>query len=78
MGHYQAYQHIHMGVPDGEERERERGRKTTYEDIVVKKFPKFKKYIKIYIQEHQQIPSRINSEIYTKIYYTQTVKSQRQ
>lgn len=47
VGYYQAYQHIRMGDPEGEDREKE-GEKL-YEDKIVKNIPNSTKYIKINI-----------------------------
>lgn len=55
-------------IPEGEEREKDRGRKT-YEEIISENFPNLGKETDIQAQEAQRVPNKMNSkEIHTKTY----------
>ena len=51
-------QHSHIGVPEGEEREK--GPKKIFEEIIVENFPNMEKEITTHVQEAQRVPYRIN------------------
>ena len=51
-------QHSHIGVPEGEEREK--GPKKIFEEIIVEDVPNMGKEIATQIQEGQRVPGRIN------------------
>ena len=63
-----------MEVPEREEKGRER----IFEEIIAEKFPNLMKDMNINIQEVQQNPDKINSEIHIKTHFNQTFKRQRE
>ena len=58
MGHYQTEQHTHVGIPRGEEREKES--KKISEEKRAKNFVNMVKEIVNQVQEVQRVPGRIN------------------
>ena len=52
------HQHLHIGVPEGEEREK--GPEKIFEEIIAENFPNMGKEIVNQVQEAQRVPGRIN------------------
>ena len=68
--------HMHIvGITEGEEREWD---VHIFEGIMAPNSPNVMNEMNLYIQESQQIPSRINSEVPTRTHYNQTIKGQGQ
>ena len=58
ISHHQMEQYTIMGVPEGEEREKEAGR--LFEKRIAENFPNLRKEIDRQIQESQRTPRKIN------------------
>ena len=63
-------------TPEGEEDETNKGADTAFEEIMAEQAYRLMKDKNLHIQESQQTPRRINSEIQAATHYIQSVKTQ--
>ena len=60
MGQLQAFQHSHIAVPEGEEKEQEIG--NLFEKIMKENFPTLVKEVDMQVQEAQRVPNKMDTK----------------